>query len=74
MAVEMFVTETYPVGASYEGVQADGDCSANPLGNDSQQWSDVADTWAHSVTIVNTRVVLHRMVVAWCNSTESTAY
>ena len=25
-------TETYPVSASYEGVQADGDCSANSLG------------------------------------------
>ena len=25
-------TETDVVGASYEGVQTDGDCSANPLG------------------------------------------
>ncbi len=25
-------TETYTVGASYEGVQTEGDCSANPLG------------------------------------------
>ena len=25
-------TEPYPVGASYEGVQAEVDCSANPLG------------------------------------------
>jgi hypothetical protein len=36
-AAEIVVTETYPVGASYEGVQADGDCSANPLGNYSQR-------------------------------------
>ena len=26
------LSETYPVGASYEGVQAEGDCSANLLG------------------------------------------
>ena len=26
------LSETYPVGASYEGVQTEGDCSANLLG------------------------------------------
>jgi hypothetical protein len=35
--MEIVVTEPYPVGASYEGVQAEGDCSANLLGNNSQQ-------------------------------------
>jgi hypothetical protein len=35
--MEIVVTEPYHVGASYEGVQAEGDCSANLLGNNSQQ-------------------------------------
>ena len=39
---EIVVTEPYSVGASYEGVQADGDCSANLLGNYSQQASTMA--------------------------------
>ena len=35
--MEIGYTETDAVGASYEGVQTDGDCSANLLGNNSQQ-------------------------------------
>ena len=39
-------TETNPVDASYEGVQTDGDCSANPLGitanGDSHDWQHAA--------------------------------
>jgi hypothetical protein len=35
--MEIVVTESYNVGASYEGVQTEGDCSANLLGNNSQQ-------------------------------------
>jgi hypothetical protein len=44
--MEIVVTEPYTVGASYEGVQAEGDCSANLLGNNSQQafpWLAFAD-------------------------------
>ncbi len=35
--MEIVTTEIECVGASYEGVQAEGDCSANPLGSNSQQ-------------------------------------
>ncbi len=35
--MEIVATELNTVGASYEGVQADGDCSANLLGSNSQQ-------------------------------------
>lgn len=45
---EIVVTEPYSVGASYEGVQADGDCSANLLGSYSQQASTMAGTRLNS--------------------------
>jgi hypothetical protein len=35
--MEIVTTEIECVGASYEGVQTEGDCSANPLGSNSQQ-------------------------------------
>ena len=35
--MEIVITETEFVGASYEGVQTEGDCSATPLGNNSQR-------------------------------------